>query len=199
MAKVILLAGPSGSGKSRLAATTGCPRVKLDDFYLDADRPGLPHTLGIVDWDDAASWDGVAAVQAILVLCATGHAEIPVYDIVRSRRTGSRVLNLSGAATFVAEGLFAPEIVPPCRSAGVEMDALYLDRPRTQNLIFRFVRDLVEHRKPLPVLIRRGLARWRAEPAIRARALALGCRPVNMRQAADLVSPTTASASRGFS
>ena len=46
--EVILLAGPSGSGKSRLAAMAGCPRLNLDDFYFDADHPGLPHTLGIV-------------------------------------------------------------------------------------------------------------------------------------------------------
>ncbi|HEY5822008.1 MAG TPA: uridine kinase [Propionibacteriaceae bacterium] len=187
MRKVILLAGPSGSGKSRLAAAARCPRLNLDDFYLDGDHPGLPHTLGIVDWDDPASWDGGTAVATIATLCAQGRAEVPVYDISTSRRTGAKVLDLGDAALFVAEGLFAPDVVAACRATGVEMDAVYLDRARTQNLVFRFLRDVSEHRKPLVVLVRRGLALWRAEPGIRRHALASGCRPVSFREAVAIV------------
>lgn len=183
MRTVVLLAGPSGSGKSRLAATVGCPRLNLDDFYRDGDAPGLPHTLGIVDWDDAATWDAAAAVATIELLCANGAAEVPTYDIATSQRTGSRRLDLGPAAVFVAEGLFAPEIVPACRAAGVPIEALYLDRPRAQNLVLRFLRDVSEHRKPVAVLLRRGLALWRAEPGIRRHALARGCRPVSLATA----------------
>ena len=43
-ASLILLAGPSGSGKSRLVATAACPRVNLDDFYRDEDDPANPRT-----------------------------------------------------------------------------------------------------------------------------------------------------------
>lgn len=181
--RVVLLAGPSGSGKSRLASTAGCPRLNLDDFYLDADHPDLPHALGMVDWDSPASWDSAAAVRTIHQLFLTGRAEVPTYDIAASRRTGIRELDLGAARVFVAEGLFAADLVPRCRAAGIELDALYLNRPRMQNLIFRFVRDVHEHRKPVSVLIRRGLALWRTEPALRAHAVALGCRPVSLRQA----------------
>ena len=90
----------------------------------------------------------------------------------------------------MAEGLFAPDLVPAARAAGLEMDALYLDRPRLQTLLFRFVRDVSEHRKPLPVLLRRGLALFRAEPALRAHALACGCRPVSMAEALRVVRGT---------
>lgn len=187
----MLLAGPSGSGKSRLATLLGCPRLNLDDFYHDEDHPGLPltgRTVGpgappAVDWDDLRSWDADAAVAAIVALCRSGRAEVPVYDIATSRRTGMRTMTLDGAGTFVAEGLFAPDVVPLCRAAGVPTDALYLDRPRTQNLVLRFARDVSEHRKPLPVLLRRGAALWRAEPALRRHALAHGCRPVSLRSA----------------
>lgn len=185
--RAILLAGPSGSGKSRLAATVGCPRLNLDDFYFDADHPGLPRTLGIVDWDDVASWDAAGAVRMLEQLCATGRGEVPIYDIGASRRTGSRVVELGESPAFIAEGLFAPDIAPACRAAGIKMEALYLDRPRAQNLVFRFLRDVAEHRKPLLVLIRRGAALWRAEPAIRAHALAQGCRPVSLAEAMQLV------------
>src|SRR5699024_5552678 len=43
-AKVVVLAGPSGSGKSRVANRLGLPMLRLDDFYREADEPGLPRT-----------------------------------------------------------------------------------------------------------------------------------------------------------
>jgi uridine kinase len=190
-ARLILLAGPSGSGKSRLVDLADCPRVNLDDFYRDEDDPANPRTrttvaagaAAAVDWDDVASWDAEAALAALVSLCTTGTAEVPLYDIAASRRTGSRTVDLGEARTFVAEGLFAPDLVPAARTARIEMDALYLDRPRLQNALFRFVRDVSEHRKPLPVLLRRGLALFRAEPALRAHALERGCRPVGFAEA----------------
>ncbi|HEY0237387.1 MAG TPA: hypothetical protein VGC37_01965 [Friedmanniella sp.] len=198
MPNLVLLAGPSGSGKSRLVATLASPRVNLDDFYRDEDDPANPRTSATVgadeapavDWDDVRSWDADAALAALVSLCRTGSAEVPVYDIATSRRTGTRTVTLGDAATFVAEGLFAPDLVPACRAAGLEMDAIYLDRPRVQNLLFRFVRDISEHRKPLPVLVRRGLALFRVEPTLRAHALACGCRPVRMTEAFRVVRGT---------
>lgn len=194
-ARLVLLAGPSGSGKSRLVARLGCPQVNLDDFYRDEDDPANPRTTTTVgadeapavDWDDVGSWDAEAALAALVALCETGAAEVPVYDLATSRRTGSRTIELGDAATFVAEGLFAPDLVPACRAAGLAMDALYLDRPRLQTLLFRFLRDVSEHRKPIPVLLRRGLALFRVEPALRAHALARGCRPVGFSQALAVV------------
>ncbi|GAA1434833.1 hypothetical protein GCM10009616_30240 [Microlunatus lacustris] len=184
---VLLLAGASGSGKSRLAAATGCPRLNLDDFYHDGDHPDLPHTLGIVDWDDPRSWDREAAVAAVVALCRTGVADVPVYDIGQNRRSGHRLVDLAGSPVLVAEGVFAPEVVEPLRASGVPMDAVYLDRSRTATLLRRFLRDVAERRKPLVVLVRRGLALWRAEPGIRAHALARGCRPVSMAGATRAV------------
>lgn len=183
---MLLLAGASGSGKSRVARLSGRPRLALDDFYFDGDHDALPHTLGIVDWDDIASWDLDGALAAIVELCRTGRAEVPRYDIARNARVGTRTLDLEDHSCFVAEGVFAPALVAPCRAAGVPVEALYLDRPRTLTLLFRFVRDLSEHRKPPWVLVRRGLARWRAEPEIRRHALELGCRPAPIRTALEV-------------
>ena len=93
-ARVIVLAGPSGSGKSRLAGRLrdehGWPIVNLDDFYRDHDHPDLPRheALGIVDWDHVDSWDGGAALAALEELVTTGRTEKPVYDISSSRATG---------------------------------------------------------------------------------------------------------------
>ena len=186
MRTVILLAGPSGSGKSRVARLGGCPKLNLDDFYRDGTDLGLPHRLGIVDWDDPTSWNLAAARSAVLELCRRGTARVPVYDIAANRPVGWQVVTL-GSAAFVAEGLFAPELVATYRDAALPYHALYLDRSRTLTLILRFVRDVREHRKPVGVLLRRGLALWREEPAIRRHAIALGCRPVSLAEALRVV------------
>ncbi|HET7409661.1 MAG TPA: CoA transferase [Paracoccaceae bacterium] len=69
-AQVIVLAGPSGSGKSRLCRRLGLPFVNLDDFYKDGDDPTLPSLdLGggspIVDWDSPVSWHRAHALDTI--------------------------------------------------------------------------------------------------------------------------------------
>jgi uridine kinase len=169
----------------------GCPRLALDDFYRNGDEPGLPQTLGIVDWDDAASWDAEAALATLITLCRDGTADVPVYDIATSRRTGWHRLDLGDHRGFVAEGIFAPEMARRCRSAGLAVTAIWLDRPRTATMIMRLARDLREHRKPPGVLVRRGLALWGAEPALRARAVVAGCRPLAMRSALTIVRALT--------
>ena len=140
-----------------------------------------------MDWDDVASWDAEAAFAVVRRLCRTARADVPRYDIAASRRVGTVHLDLGAAECFVAEGLFAPDLIEASAQAGLSFDALYLDRPRTLSLVLRFVRDVREHRKPLGVLWRRGLALWRAEPDLRAYALARGCRPVTLRKALAII------------
>ena len=101
-AQVIVLAGPSGSGKSHLAARLRLPVLRLDDFYRDGDDPDLPRitdgaNAGLVDWDDPRSWLGDEAVAALATLCRTGRVEVPVYDIAHDGRNGWHTLDLDGA------------------------------------------------------------------------------------------------------
>ncbi len=175
-ARVILLAGPSGSGKSSLAARTGLPVLVLDDFYRDGDDPTLPRLPGgAVDWDAPGSWHADAAVAAIAELCARGTAEAPVYDIAASAATGRARLDLGGAPVFVAEGIFAAEIARRCRELGLLADALCLRGRPVVTARRRFVRDLREGRKSVGFLLRRGWHLMRAERGIVARQVALGC------------------------
>ena len=176
------MAGPSGVGKSHLARVLGWSVLRLDDFYRDGDDPDLPRSdLGLPDWDDPGSWDAVAAVGTIAELCASGEADVPVYDIAASARTGTQRLEVGGS--FVAEGLFAPVIVSACRDAGLLDDAICLRRHRLVTFALRLARDLREGRKSPWVLVRRGWRLKNDDDRVVAEAVAAGCEPMTPRQA----------------
>ena len=186
---LVLLAGPSGSGKSRLARLSGCVSVRLDDFYRDVDDDDMPRWGGIVDWDDPHSWNAVAAITAITTLLEQGSVSVPVYDISLSRRIGWHELVLPDTPAgqricIVAEGIFAPELVRRCRELGLDTTGVWLARTGFLVFLLRLVRDLREHRKAPHILLRRGWALLRKEPALRRAARAKGCETLTMRQAA---------------
>jgi uridine kinase len=202
VAQVLVVAGPSGSGKSRLCrrleASLGLPGVNLDDFYKSGDDPTLPrlgqvtgrtadqrtgHPAGEVDWDDPASWSLEEALDTLERLCRTGVADVPVYDISRDGRTGVRTVSLGGAAYVVAEGLFAQEVIAGCRARDLLADAVCVRNPRLVTFWRRLSRDLREHRKPPLLLLRRGWRLMRAEPAVVAHAVACGAVPLRPEEA----------------
>lgn len=184
-ALVVLLGGPSGSGKSSLAARTGLPVLHLDDFYRAGDDPSLPLLPdgSGPDWDSPLSWDADAAVAAIGELARTGRARVPVYSIAASAVTGKSLLALDGAAAFVAEGIFAADLVARCRAAGLPATALCLSGSPLTTAWRRLRRDLRESRKPVPVLLRRGWRLLRAERGIVARQTALGAEACSQDEA----------------
>ena len=183
-ARVIVLAGPSGAGKSRLAERLGLPVLRLDDFYKNGSEPTLPviaegANAGLTDWDHPDSWLPDDALAAIRRLCTEGHARVPVYDIAHDGRCGEQRLDLAGHGLFLAEGIFAQEIVPDCEREGWLAAAYCVTQHPLVTFWRRLTRDLREHRKPPLVLLRRGWALLRAQRAVVRRAVDLGCRQVS--------------------
>ncbi|MFD3619942.1 uridine kinase [Streptomyces sp. NPDC058676] len=204
--RVVLLCGPSGSGKSLLAARSGLPVLRLDDFYKEGDDPTLPLVAGSsdIDWDHPDSWDADTAIASIVDLCRTGRTTIPVYDISLSARTGEESVEVGRTPLFIAEGIFAAEIVTRCRELGVLADALCLSRGPLRTFRRRFLRDLREGRKSVPFLLRRGWRLMRSERSIVARQTALGAHACDKDEALGRLAaaaagrrPAATSASQG--
>jgi uridine kinase len=198
-ARVIVLAGPSGAGKTRFANRLGLPILRLDDFYKNGDDPSVRRILtgpntGMVDWDHPDSWHGKQALIAVLSLCGKGYAEVPYYDIGHDSRSGSHRVELDGASLFVAEGIFAHEIALTLREAGVVAGAFCITQSPTRVFWRRLWRDVRENRKPLPVLISRGRALKRAQPLLVADAVRKGCAAASPREAMVAIRPMLAMA-----
>lgn len=185
---MIVLAGPSGAGKSHLAARLGLPVLRLDDFYRNGSDPALPRiaegaNAGLADWDHPGAWLPDDALAAIEELCRHGRAEVPVYELARDGRCGSRVLDLQGRTAFVAEGIFAHEIVPELRARGLLAAAYCVTQHRAVTFVRRLTRDLRERRKPPGVLVRRGVALMRSQGGVVERAARAGCVVVSPEEA----------------
>jgi len=185
--RVVLLAGPSGSGKSHLARASGLPVLCLDEFYKDGRDPTCPRDehLGIIDWDDPAAWDADAAIATIEAICRDGECEVPTYDISQDKAVGTTRFSRGDRPAFVAEGIFVAEIVSRCRDAGLLADAIVISRAPWKNFARRLARDLAERRKPPMTLVRRGRALMAAEKALVWSLVAAGCRPLTAAEAAD--------------
>ncbi|RNI22158.1 uridine kinase family protein [Flexivirga caeni] len=188
-ARVLVIGGPSGSGKSRWSASLsrehGWPIVRLDDYYKDGDDRSLPVLpSGLADWDDVRSWRCDDAVAALAQLCGTGEIVAPVYDISASRATGTHRVLLGGAPVVIAEGIFAPYVIEPLRERGLLLGAYCVHHNRWLTFARRLVRDLSERRKPPRVLVRRGLRLAAAEPAIVDLQRELGAQPVRPKELA---------------
>jgi uridine kinase len=191
-AQVILIAGPSGSGKSYIARRTGLPILCLDDFYKAGDDPTLPRKSGTIDWESPESWDAKAAVAAIEQLAGTGRVEVPAYSFSANGPIGTHVVTTGGSPLFIGEGIFAAEIAAECLERGLLAGAFAVRRPRLVTFVRRLTRDLAERRKPPTVLVRRGLLLLREDPRVLARQADLGCRPASARAIRRAASRTPA-------
>ena len=178
--RVVVLAGPSGAGKSRLAA-----------------RLHAAYAWPVVRLDDPRSWNADAAVDALRRLVTSGRSEVPTYDLARSAAVGSRLVEAPQGSMVLAEGIFAAEVVQRLRDGGLLHSAWCVHHGRWVTFGRRLVRDLAERRKPPAVLLRRGLALCRDEPAVVARMERLGARPATPTEVERALRPVSRAGRRG--
>ena len=185
---VVLLAGPSGSGKSRVARLAGRPQLALDDFYRDLDHPGLPAGA-------AASWTGTTSPagtprppspSCAAVPDGSGrrpslrHRRQPAH---RHRPSRSRGEPTASSPRVSSHPTWSRRVRRPdwpttrSTSTGPGLSAWSCASSATYG----------STASRIGVLWRRGLALWRAEPDLRAYALARGCRPVTLRKALAII------------
>ena len=185
---MVLLAGPSGGGKTYLAEASGLPIVALDDFYRNSDEPDMPLSPdGHVDWEDPRSWNGAKARAALVELCRHGRVEVPHYDLAQSRAQGHRTIDIAGSRVVIAEGIFAADLIEALREEGLLADALLISDKRRLTFVRRLLRDLREGRKPPLFLVKQGWAKTRSEPAVIQRLRSLGARPITKPEALKLL------------
>lgn len=192
-ADVVLLVGPSGSGKTYLAHSVGLPILALDDFYRADTEPGMPRQLdGKVDWEHPGSWNPTAAVDALEQLCCEDEVTVPDYSFSDNRAIGTKVVRRDGARVVVAEGIFAAELIEPLRACGLLADALLIRQNRWVTFGRRLIRDMRENRKSRWYLVTQGWAKTMAEPAVVARQLGKGARPVTKPEARAILADLAA-------
>lgn len=130
-------------------------------------------------------------MRAICELATTGRTVAPVYDIARNGPSGTHEVDLDRAVVFVAEGIFAQEIVRACADHGVLACALVLRQRPLVTFWRRLTRDLRERRKPPLVLVRRGWALMRDQQRFIDGAEALGCEVMTPHQALERITSLT--------
>ena len=121
--------------------------------------PEFPRTpYGEIDWDDAATWNGPAAVEAIVQLRETGATQIPDYCISTSSIVGTLPMHLERpedasaedaavGGPIVAEGIFAAQMPALLEAAGVPYEAWYIDQSPVTTTV-RHLKSTARNRLP---------------------------------------------------
>ena len=188
-AKIIMLAGPSSSGKTtsanRLATQLRVQGKKpilmsLDDYYIDRDKI-LPGSDGKLDLEHINTIDTELFRQHLRDLLLGKEVELPVFDFISGKRYwNGHTMKLEPDTIFIVEGLHAlnpillPEDLDPSKVFKFYISALLPlnldDHNRIPSsalrLMRRTVRDLesrgssVEKTMSMWDSVRRGEHRW---------------------------------------
>jgi uridine kinase len=151
--KLVLLAGPSASGKTTTAGKLAAEMkhagvqthsISLDDFYYESDHmPLLPD--GMPDIESVYALDLPLLRQTLQSLMEDGQAELPHFKFSEGRRSRWELLTLARDDMIVLEGLHAlnPEItgiVPEALKIYINVSSHIYDEKRNIVLTKRNLR-----------------------------------------------------------
>lgn len=173
---VILLAGPSSSGKTTTAKMLAraltlrgkhAHRISLDDFYKDRDQlPLWPD--GTINFEAVEGLDLDLLSRLLIRLAGKGSADFPVFDFATGRRSPEKTFTLEYTPDtyLVIEGIHA--LNPLLRQAvGDDSMGVYVSvhsdfaddqgnvllNARQLRLIRRIIRDRVRRKSPAQVTL----------------------------------------------
>ena len=167
--KVILIAGPSSSGKTTFANRL-CLHLKinhinpvvisLDDYYVDDDRMPLDEN-GVMDFECVESIDYELFNDHLSRLAAGETVEIPKYDFNLRRRVKGESITLGEGQIVIAEGIHALNELLTSRVKHENKYKIYLScltslcldeynafSPTDNRLLRRMVRDAAYRNTP---------------------------------------------------
>lgn len=161
--KIILLAGPSASGKTTTAkllqnalraSGIGAWVISLDDFFWGKDC--IPRNgMGQLDYESINSLDLDLVHKCLEELILTSSSEFPIFDFINDTRSEfKRLIKISDGDILILEGLHAlnPELMLPsyinkCLKVYVSVSTSYVKeektiiKPSELRLIRRIIRD----------------------------------------------------------
>ncbi|SRR5260221_3512647 len=142
-APIISVAGGSGSGKSTFVnGFKDAVILHIDSFYKDVSEL-TPLADGTYDFDNPDTIDLAACREAAQQLSEGKDVEIPLYDYVSFKRTGTEIIKgASSGEVVVVEGLFA--LYPPLND--LAMLRIFIETPDEILIARRVKRDVAKKR-----------------------------------------------------
>ncbi len=146
---VILICGGSCSGKSVFAKMfSNAFILEMDHFYVGKDKM-IPQPDGTYDFDAPESVDIADVARTVIELQSGNPVTIPVYDMVKSDRIGTQVIQLKPEHKFIViPGIFS--FHSPLRELGNLK--IYIDTPREIRVARRMIRDVQKGRNDIDTL-----------------------------------------------
>ena len=159
--KIILLAGPSSSGKTTTAKMIvnglekkGCAAylVSLDDFYI-ADREQYPRNKdGSIDYESPDALDIKLIGKCFNDLMKNGESDLPIFDFnTHSRSERKNSIRLDDDSLIVVEGIHG---LNPRITAGLSKDKIAKIYVSVSSRVYTRDNDLVFTRRDLRLMRR---------------------------------------------